>query len=122
MTRGARIVYSAAEMKWLCDNRTMVISDYHRAFCAVFTRSDVAPAHLHGLRKRLGWKVGRAPGRFAGRKQRRRVLRHVRFALQLGQLLPGGYVPEPGGLVPAPGGERFIVRGESDAVNRAGVQ
>lgn len=69
MTRRWRIAYSAAEMQWLSDNRTMVISDYHRAFCAEFGRADVQAAHLHGLRKRQGWKVGRAPGRFAGRRR-----------------------------------------------------
>lgn len=69
MTRLSRIPYSADELRWLADNRTMVISDYHRAFCAAFDRSDVAAKHLHGLRKRLGWKVGRAPGRFAGRRR-----------------------------------------------------
>lgn len=54
-------------MQWLEINRAMVISDYHRAFVAAFGRADVSPANLHGLRKRKGWKVGRAPGRFAGR-------------------------------------------------------
>jgi hypothetical protein len=67
MTRCARILYSQAEMNWLSDNREMIISDYHRAFCDAFRRTDVTAAHLHGLRKRVGWKVGRAPGRFAGR-------------------------------------------------------
>lgn len=69
MTRCARIPYSAAEMQWLSDNRAMVISDYHRAFVQAFVRTDVTAAHLHGLRKRLGWKVGRAPGRLAGRRR-----------------------------------------------------
>ena len=69
MTRRARIPYSLAEMQWLSDNRAMVISDYHRAFCEAFGRADVLAAHLHALRKRLGWKVGRAPGRFAGRRR-----------------------------------------------------
>lgn len=46
----------------------MVISDYHAAFVAEFGRCDVTAANLHGLRKRLGWKVGRAPGRFVGRR------------------------------------------------------
>ncbi|WP_175366821.1 HNH endonuclease [Tardiphaga robiniae] len=68
MTRCARISYSAAEMRWLSDNRTMIISDYHRAFCAAFDRADVTAAQLHGLRKRQGWKVGpRDPGHYAGR-------------------------------------------------------
>lgn len=73
MTRLGRITYSQAEMQWLSDNRSMIISDYHAAFCAVFDRADVAAVHLHGLRKRKGWKVGRAPGRFIGRKQKRRM-------------------------------------------------
>ncbi|MER8811438.1 HNH endonuclease signature motif containing protein [Mesorhizobium sp. M0965] len=68
--RGGRISYSAIEMEWLESNRAMVISDYHAAFRAEFERDDVTAAHLHGLRKRKGWKVGRAPGRFAGRHLR----------------------------------------------------
>jgi hypothetical protein len=67
MTRGTRIHYSDAELIWLEANRDMVISDYHAAFCAKFRRTDVAAIHLHGLRKRRGWKVGRSPGRLAGR-------------------------------------------------------
>jgi len=54
-------------MLWLEANRSLVISDYHAAFVAEFARTDVAAAHLHGLRKRKGWKVGRAPGRYLGR-------------------------------------------------------
>lgn len=65
--RGARIAYSPAEMVWLEANRMMVISDYHAAFVAAFARTDIGAQHLHGLRKRLGWKVGRAKGRTAGR-------------------------------------------------------
>jgi hypothetical protein len=48
----------------------MVISDYHGAFHATFGREDVSAAHLHALRKRKGWKVGRAPGRLAGRHRK----------------------------------------------------
>lgn len=65
--RGAPISYSDAEMAWLEANRTLVISDYHQAFQAAFERPDVTAANLHGLRKRKGWKVGRAPGRLKGR-------------------------------------------------------
>ncbi len=54
-------------MAWLEANRGMVITDYHAAFVEAFGRSDVSAANLHGLRKRLGWKVGRARGRFVGR-------------------------------------------------------
>jgi hypothetical protein len=55
-------------MQWLSDNRTMIISEYHRAFCVAFDRADVTAAQLHGLRKRKGWKVGpREPGHYAGR-------------------------------------------------------
>ncbi|TKT58375.1 HNH endonuclease [Rhizobiaceae bacterium LC148] len=45
----------------------MVISDYHRAFVEKFGRSDVSLSHLHSLRKRKGWKVGRGGGRYLGR-------------------------------------------------------
>jgi len=68
MTRRGRILYSQAEMAWLEANRLMIISDYHAAFVARFGRSDVSAAHLHALRKRKGWLVGRAPGRFKGRR------------------------------------------------------
>jgi hypothetical protein len=57
--KGRWITYSAGEMAWLEANRLMVISDYHRAFCAAFGRQDVAVTHLHALRKRKGWKTGR---------------------------------------------------------------
>lgn len=69
MSRAPRINYSAAEMRWLQANRLMVISDYHRAFCTEFKRTDVSAVHLHGLRKRKGWKIGRAlaRGRMKGR-------------------------------------------------------
>lgn len=57
--KGRDIPYSAAEMKWLEANRLMVISDYHRVFCAKFGRNDVSAINLHSLRKRKGWKTGR---------------------------------------------------------------
>lgn len=60
--KGRAIVYSEAEMAWLKANRTLPISDCHRAFCARFER-DVSPSNLHALRQRQGWKTGRT-GRF----------------------------------------------------------
>lgn len=67
--KGQRISYSAEEMQWLEANRRMVISDYARAFNDAFGRA-VEAGNLHGLRKRKGWKVGRAHGRTAGRRRR----------------------------------------------------
>lgn len=61
--KGRNIPYSTEEMAWLEANRMMVISDYHRAFCAEFGRDDVSAVNLHSLRKRKGWKTGRT-GRF----------------------------------------------------------
>lgn len=61
------IRYTDEEMAWLETNRMLVISDYHRGFIEAFGRHDVSAPNLHGLRKRKGWKVGRAPGRTAGR-------------------------------------------------------
>jgi hypothetical protein len=61
-------------MRWLDANRLMVIGDYHRAFCAAFGRADVLPAHLHGLRKRRGWKIG--PGLARGRM----IGRHTKYS------------------------------------------
>jgi hypothetical protein len=68
--RGARIIYSDTEMAWLEANRTMVISDYHRAFQAEFSRPDVSAMNLHGLRKRKGWKTGREGDRYKGRHRK----------------------------------------------------
>lgn len=61
--KGRAIPYSPTEMAWLEANRRMVISDYHREFCAAFGRADVSLVNLHSLRKRKGWLVGRT-GRF----------------------------------------------------------
>ncbi|WP_292130925.1 HNH endonuclease signature motif containing protein [Mesorhizobium sp.] len=66
--KGQRITYTAEEMRWLEANRMMIVSDYHRAFQAAFDRPDISQQNLHSLRKRKGWKVGREPGRFAGRQ------------------------------------------------------
>jgi hypothetical protein len=65
-----RIDYSTEEMAWLEANRMMVISDYHRAFCAEFGRDDVSALNLHGLRKRMGWKTGREGDRYKGRHRK----------------------------------------------------
>ena len=56
------IEYSAAELTWLEENRTLPIADYARAFSRRFGR-DVSQQNLHGLRKRKGWRTGRT-GRF----------------------------------------------------------
>lgn len=70
MNRRAPIPYSDAEMAWLEANRMMIISDYHRAFIALFCREDVSAGHLHALRKRKGWKIGPQAGRTKGRRLR----------------------------------------------------
>jgi hypothetical protein len=57
-------------MTWLEANRMLVISDYHKAFCAAFSRTDVKLFHLNALRKRNGWKVGRSGERYKGRNRR----------------------------------------------------
>lgn len=56
---GRHTKYSAAEFAWLRDNRTMVISDYHRAFCEQFGRDDITAGALNGFRKKQKWKTGR---------------------------------------------------------------
>jgi len=56
--KGRAIAYSADEMAWLEANRTLPISDYHRAFNEAFGR-EVSAQNLHALRKRRGWKTGR---------------------------------------------------------------
>jgi hypothetical protein len=60
---GRHTKYSATEIAWLLDNCTMVVGDYHRAFCAQFNRTDVTAVALNQLRKKEGWKTGR-DGRF----------------------------------------------------------
>lgn len=61
--KGHPIAYSAEELAWLSENRTMPISEYHAAFVARFGR-DVSAINLHALRKRKGWRTGRT-GQFA---------------------------------------------------------
>ena len=62
--KGRNIPYSAEEMRWLEEHRTLVIGEYHRRFCEAFGRADVTAVNLHSLRKRKGWKTGRT-GTFA---------------------------------------------------------
>ncbi len=62
--KGRWVVYSAAELVWLEENRLLPISDYHAAFVAAFGRPDVTAMQLHALRKRKGWKTGRT-GQFS---------------------------------------------------------
>lgn len=57
--KGRHRKFSAAEMAWLNENRTLPISDYHRGFTEAFDRPDVRAQNLHALRKRMGWKTGR---------------------------------------------------------------
>jgi hypothetical protein len=60
---GRHTKYSDAEVAWLRENATMVITDYHRAFCARFDRTDVTACALSGFRKKQKWQTGR-DGRF----------------------------------------------------------
>ena len=57
--KGQAIRYTADELAWLSDNRTLPIGEYHAAFVARFGRDDVSAANLHALRKRNGWRTGR---------------------------------------------------------------
>lgn len=61
--KGHAIHYSGDELAWLAENRTLVIGEYHSAFCAWFGRADVSAVNLNSLRKRKGWATGRT-GRF----------------------------------------------------------
>lgn len=60
--KGRWIEYSAAELTWLSENRTLPTTEYAAAFNAKFGR-DIDPRNLHALRKRKGWKTGRT-GKF----------------------------------------------------------
>lgn len=64
--KGFAIQYSAKELAWLEANRLLPISLYHKQFADEFARHDVTAAHLHALRKRRGWKVGRDSWRYQG--------------------------------------------------------
>lgn len=61
--KGRPILYSEEEIAWLSDNRTLPVTDYHRAFCDKFGRTDVTASNVNALRKRKGWPTGRT-GRF----------------------------------------------------------
>lgn len=56
--KGRAIPYSADELSWLEQNRSMIIGDYCHMFNATFNR-NVSENNLHSLRKRNGWKTGR---------------------------------------------------------------
>ncbi|MBR2689201.1 MAG: HNH endonuclease [Aquamicrobium sp.] len=60
------VPYSVTELEWLEANRTMVISDFHRAFVARFGREDVSKKQLTALRCLKGWKTGRSGHYSAG--------------------------------------------------------
>lgn len=62
--KGHWIAYSIDELAWLRANCTLVIGEYHRAFCERFGRDDVSASNIHSLRKRKGWGTGRT-GQFA---------------------------------------------------------
>ncbi|MBN1567966.1 MAG: HNH endonuclease [Acidobacteria bacterium] len=53
------IPYSAAELKWIKNNRTMSRRAAHAAFCRKFGRSDVSVDNYKSLCTRKGWKTGR---------------------------------------------------------------
>ena len=57
--KGIAISYSENELKWLFENKKMVIGEYLKCFNIKFGRDDVSQSNLHALRKRNGWKTGR---------------------------------------------------------------
>lgn len=57
--KGCAIKYSDEELKWVSDNRTLVISELHKQFCEKFGRDDVSADTLKALKTRNGWKTGR---------------------------------------------------------------
>lgn len=62
MTGRPWIAYSVEELAWLKANCQLQIGDYARAFNAAFSR-EISPQNLNAVRKRNGWRTGRA-GRF----------------------------------------------------------
>lgn len=55
MTRGARIAYSAAELRFVEAHCSMNRTELHAAFVKKFGRSDVALDHIKCLCSRKGW-------------------------------------------------------------------
>lgn len=57
--KGVAVDYSADELEWISENRSLTITGLHSKFCENFQRHDVSARNLHALRKRRGWKTGR---------------------------------------------------------------
>ncbi|HET8612983.1 MAG TPA: HNH endonuclease [Sphingomonas sp.] len=57
--KGRAIHYSAEELTWLEENRTMPRADLHRLFFMLFGREEVSPDHIKSLCWRKGWLTGR---------------------------------------------------------------
>jgi hypothetical protein len=55
--RRPRTVLSKTELNWLQKNSSKPIKDYHRDFCAKFSRSDLSERRLQAVRRRNGWKT-----------------------------------------------------------------
>lgn len=57
--KGKRIRYTANELAWVKQNRTLTRRELHVAFCKQFQRTDVTLDHIKALCTRRGWKTGR---------------------------------------------------------------
>ncbi len=57
--KGTHIPYSAAERRWLADNRQLPRRELHERFCAQFGRTDVLLSNIKSYCWRAGWKTGR---------------------------------------------------------------
>lgn len=61
--KGQPIRYTAAELAWVEEHRSMLRREAHALFIATFQRDDVSPSNYAALCKRNGWTTGR-DGRF----------------------------------------------------------
>src|SRR4051812_31988258 len=57
--KGKRQTYTAAELAWIKDNRTLSRRELHAAFCETFNRTDISLDNIKALCTRKGWKTGR---------------------------------------------------------------
>lgn len=59
MSKGKQIRYSASELAWIEQHRSLPRREAHRQFCEEFNRKDVSPDNYKSLCTRRGWATGR---------------------------------------------------------------
>lgn len=57
--KGLQILYTAAELAWIEQQRELPRAELHAKFCKKFGRADVSVDNIKSLCTRKGWKTGR---------------------------------------------------------------